>query len=755
MLLGITGYAQTFQVSGKIIDNQNIAIESAEALLVQNGLMVQHALSDENGSFAFNAASGDYTLLVKQLGDTLFSQAINLTHNIDLGTITVQQAKELQEVTVTAHRKRQYADKSVYTFDAEAVEKARYAKDLVLALPEVQLDPVSNTIQSIKGGKLLILINGMEASDMQLRSVQPENVVRIEYYDIPPARWATRADIVVNLTVRSEESGYVFGANAVSAFNTGFLIGSAYADFTKKRNNFGIEYSINLRNYNNREVNQIYNYLLNDEQYNTYETRRDHFGYTDQFVTLRYTNMLEGNYAFQAKFNMQIFSSFSNGKGQSVFSYGSLTENHSTVNNDSSEYIAPSLDWYFSKNISKKDLLSFNLVGSHYTTNSSQFDKEWVLNSNQSIFDNDMTLKAKQTGIVGELAYVHTFEMGNLSSGYRVSNTNITNDLNNLAGNSNYTVNYLEQYLYAEFSGKKDKLMYRISAGLTNIHNKSAETVFDEWAFTPKLGLGYQLKDNQSIRLTSSYSPRSPWSAALSNNVVQLAPNIVRRGNPLLKSQHAWNNNLTYSLNNKYFDFNATVFYYYQNRTINQYYVKDETFGGYALTYENAQNSQEYGLQISGSVKPFGNDWLVIKSVLVPTSESVKTRNGALIKNNYLWNNFVLASQYKQFRFQYQFNIPVYTLSGAFLSTNENQNHLFASYNHKSWTFYTGMYWIGMTSEYRTKSLPESIVNDTAHAKIHNNNSMFVLGLSYDFSLGKQNNLQKNLENNTAPAATF
>ena len=118
-----------------------------------------------------------------------------------------------------------------------------------------------------------------------------------------------------------------------------------------------------------------------------------------------------------------------------------------------------------------------------------------------------MVLKAKQTSLVGELAHAHDFTAGKLSSGYRISRSSISNDLNNLAGYSQYNVSYLEQYFYTEFAGKADRLSYRIGAGLTNIHNKSAENTFDEWTFTPKVILAYQIKNNQNVRFTTSYNP--------------------------------------------------------------------------------------------------------------------------------------------------------------------------------------------------------------------------------------------------------
>lgn len=670
-------------------------------------------------------------------------------------TVDAVATQEIQEVILKSQRKKQFADKAVYTFDKEALEKARYAKDLLRTLPELQLDPVANTITSTKGGTTLFLINGIEATDMQIRSIAPSEVVKVEYYDIPPARWATRADTVVNILTKSTETGYVFGADVSAALNTGFVNGSAYADYTKGKNNFGLEYSLNLRDYNDRRVNSVYDYQLNGNHYRSDENRKDHFGYTFQNIALRYTRLVPDDYAFQAKLNMDIFSRFSKGVGQSIFTEDNLKEEHNMFKNNGSDYVIPKLDLYYSKKIGEKDELSINVVGSHYTTNTTETAKEWIVGSGLSVYDNDMVLKAKQTSVVGELAHAHDFTAGKLSSGYRISRSSISNDLNNLAGYSQYSVTYLEQYFYTEFAGKIDKLSYRIGAGLTNIHNKSAENVFDEWTFTPKIILAYQIKNNQNLRFTASYNPVSPWSNALSSNVVQLAPNIVQRGNPFLQSQQVFSNNLTYSFNNKYFDFNAGLFYRYTNRVINQYYVHDEVLNGYALTYENGKNAQRYGVQLTGSYKPFGNSLLVIKAVITPTSETVRTSKGALIKNNYLGNYFSLSSEYKSFSVQYQFNIPVYSLNGAFLNTNENQNNIFVSYKHKNWTFSTGMYWIGMPSEYKTKSLPESLVDYKVHTQIMNNKSMFILGLSYDFSKGKKTEIQRKLNNETAPAATF
>lgn len=515
---------------------------------------------------------------------------------------SIIKTKNIQEILIKSQRKKQFSDHANYTFDKEALEKARHSKDLLATLPELQIDPISNTIVSIKGGKTLFLINGIESSDNQIKSIVPTNVVRVEYFDIPPARYSQRADTVINIITRNPETGYIFGTDITSALTTGFVNGSAYAGYTKGKNDFGLEYSINLRDYNNRSIKSIYDYQLNNSHYRTEENKKDHFGYTGQNIAVRYTRSVN-DYVFQAKMDAAISNSFVKGKGNSFFYKDNISKEHEMLKNSNSDYVIPTLDLYFSKKIGKKDELSANFVGSHFTTNSSEFAKEWEITSGNSVYDNDMNLKAKQTGIVGELSHVHSFEKGQLSSGYRISNTSISNDLQNLAGFSQYHVNYLEQYLYTEYSGKKDKLSYRLGIGMSNIHNKSAEVTSDQYTLTPKIILSYQLKNNQTLRFSSSYKPQSPSSAALSSNVVQWAPNIVQRGNPNLKPSQVWSNNLIYSFNNKYFDFNTNLYYQATDKAINQYFVLDDDTGGYALTYENAKNLQLYGVQLSGSYK--------------------------------------------------------------------------------------------------------------------------------------------------------
>ncbi|WKS95295.1 outer membrane beta-barrel protein [Riemerella columbina] len=677
------------------------------------------------------------------------------------GVVTAQEQKQdtidtknLQEVIIKSQRKKQYADHASYTFDKKALELARHSKDLLETLPELLLDPVTQTIKNIKGGKTLFLVNGIEASDNQIKSIAPTNVVRVEYFDIPPARYAQRADTVVNIITRNPELGYSYGANITTSPLTGFTDGSGYVSYTKGNNDFGLEYQLNYRNYDNRQAEETYAYQLNGQQYRTTNHSKEHFGYTSQNIELRYTRAISGDYTFQAKLKLWPFSYFSDGEGQSLYNIDTYRAEHQNTRNEHEKFNTPTLDLYFSKPLGKKDELSLNLVGSHYRTQSTRQSHEWDIATNADIFNDHMLLNAKQTGIIGEVAHTHQFEKGKLSSGYRVENTAVNNDLKNLLGATHYDVNYFNQYFYTEYSGKWAKLSYRIGIGLSHIRNKSKETVDNQWTPSPKFVLSYPIKNNQSLRLTSYYTSNSPQATALSSNVAQIVPNIVKTGNPYLKSQQLFRNNLIYSFNSKYIDVNFNAFYNRVYHYFSQRYVASPVTGGYALTYENADFS-EYGASISGSYKPFGNNLLNLSLWLNPVSMKLKTQDGQSFQNQFIQNRFSLLSQYKNFKLQYTFLIPVFSINGAFLSKDENANHLAISYQLNNWQFSTGMYWIGMPSQYETQTLDTSLVNYTQNTKIFNNKNMLIFGLSYDFSTGKKLQTEKKLQNNTAEAVNF
>ncbi|MGG5506329.1 MULTISPECIES: outer membrane beta-barrel protein [unclassified Myroides] len=675
-----------------------------------------------------------------------------------IGQDTIVVTNEIQEITIPVPRKKKYIDKTSYTFNQEAIEKARYAKDLLLTLPELHLDPISNTIVSIKGATTLLLINGIEATDLQIRSIKPESVIRVEYYDIPPTRWENRANQVVNIMTRNPEQGYMFGIETTSALTTGFLNGSLYTNITKGKNNFALEYYIYFRDYKDRTSVNKYEYDLNKVHYTTKDERKEYFGYTDQSVTLRYTNLETDNYVFQSKLDLNLNTSYAYAHGINLVQQNDIVANHLLYNHSNTNYLKPTLDLYYAKKIKDKDEFIINVVGSTFTTKNNDSIREWIASNNVEKYNYSTLLEADQQGFVGEVTHGHQFELGKLTSGYRFSYQTVKNNLLNLNGFSTNTVNYSEHYLYTEFSGKTNSFMYRLGVGLTNSNNKNRDVNINTWTPTPKLVIGYELSKHHSLKLSSSYSPLRPSSSALSSNIIQLVEHITQTGNPHLVIQKSFTNNLIYSFHSKNLELTLNAFFTYTTNPYNQLYREDLKEGivrGYKLTYENAIHAQKHGVQLTGSIQPFGTDILTFKINLTPTNQRFKTSDSRVLKHDYIENYFIVSSVYKNFSLDYQFNIRYYSLQGAQLYSQENTSDLFLSYKHNNWKFSTGIYWLGMPATYKQNTLDKQYVNYMRIGKIWDNSNMFILSISYDVRAGKKNKVNRTIENQTDKAVTF
>ena len=687
-----------------------------------------------------------------------------LTSLLSFGQINIEQdsiiqtIEEMGEIIIPIPHKKIFIDKVAYTFKQETLDKVHYAKDLLLTLPELHLDPISNTIASTKGGVTLLLINGIEATDLQIRAIKPESVIRVEYYDIPPARWVNKANQIVNIITRNPENGYVLGIENTAALTTGFLNGSLYTTITKGKHNLALEYFIYYRNYKDRTSVNTYDYNLNNVHYIANDKRKEYFGYTDQSVSLRYTNLETDKYIFQSKLDLNINTSYAYANGTNLFQQNELTINHFLFNHSTTSYLKPTLDLYYAKKISDKDELITNIISSIFTTENNDSIREWIASSNVEKYNYSTHLKADQQGFISEIAHNHQFEIGQLTSGYRFSYNSIRNNLLNLKGSSTNTVKYIEQYLYTEFSGQTGKLMYRLGLGLTNINNKNMNTSTNTWTITPKIILGYKLSNRHTLRLSSTYKPLRPSNFSLSSNVIQIVENITQTGNPCLSIQKSFDNNLIYSFNSTYIELNFNAFFDYATNPYNQLYLENLKDGipiGYKLTYENAIDSKKYGLQLIGSIKPFGTNILVFKINLTPTNQIFKTSDNRVLKNNYIGNYFTISSVYKNFSLDYQFNIPYYSLHGAQLYSQENTSDLFFTYQYNNWKFSTGVYWLGMPATYKQNTLDKQYVDYSRVGKIWDNRNMFILGVSYDVSLGKKIKINRQIENQTDKAATF
>lgn len=763
LLLMITcaSFAQVM-LTGKILEKESKAeIPFANVVLYRMSdttKIFTGTMTDQKGQYQLeNIPVGRYKIKVSYIGFDTHQQKLRIampsSGNVMVRNFELQpNIEELGEVVVQGNLTRQKTDHKVVRFSKEQIANAAYAKDLLRTMPNIREEPMSGKLSTLQGGGLLVLINGVKATDAQLKMIPPEKVLRVEYYDIPPARYAY-VGTVINVITKTLDNGYALGVQTFTAFTTGFNNSNAYYSITHGKHRFDFEYELNYRNYRNRIEDVQYDYEMNGIMHQDHTHGKDAFGYTTHTVSLKYAFVEAEKRIFQATLTPDYSTSFTKAAHVGIYKKGDVVSTLNKNQDANDKTLHPALDLYYWQKLSDKDELSLNLNLNHFQTKGNNNRKEWAAHSTQDAYEDAMTLNNQKQSIIGEAAYSRNlFVTSKLNAGYKVEYSHLLSDLNNLFGRSKYTSDYLQQYAYGEIVGMRNKWMYRLSLGLTHIYSKSLDSEYNRLLFTPKMVLGYNINDRNSLRLVVNRTPIMPNIDMLSNNAIALNRDIVKMGNPKLINGSMTQFMLMESYNNKWISLLAGGFYQYEHNPINQYFRVEGN--KILLTYRNTSHNHYYGSFIQSQIKPFGNEFLQVGLFVQPYWQRVSTPEGVRT-NLSLENRFSLNVQYKHFMLNYQYVIPTYSISGLFRLLSENSNDLTISYKLKNWKFNAGVLFIGRDSHYRTETIEGSLVKYSDDRRIRDNKSMFTIGFSYNFQSGKQRVVSRKLNNKDNSAPVF
>ena len=238
-------HAQTFTISGRIVDEKGIPIPYANAALfnVADSSLTTGGVSDDSGLFTIASSPGRYYLRVTFLSyEEEFIPNINITNsNHDVGTIRLSVgSKVLETVTVQGEKSQMelYLDKRVFQVGKDLSNISGSAAEILDNVPSVTVDVDGNI--SLRGsGNVRILIDGrpsgltgISTADA-LNQLQGNLIERIEVITNPSARYDAEGEVgIINIILKKEKNPGVNGA---------FSVNAGYPD------NYGASFNLNLR----------------------------------------------------------------------------------------------------------------------------------------------------------------------------------------------------------------------------------------------------------------------------------------------------------------------------------------------------------------------------------------------------------------------------------------------------------------------------------------------------------------------------
>ena len=212
MALSVSMPALARTVYGKVLsDNDSTAVAGAVCSLQAHGKILESVMTGADGAFSLQTHLKDALNL--EISMTGFNPTSVIVEsggkNIDLGIIYLSEGTMLEEVTVTGSAVSEVKGRTVVFPSMADVKASPTTLGLFQKLPLAGLDanPVNRTL-SVDGGSPVILIDGVPSTIDDFNSLQPKDILKIEYSRVTPARYADRgASGMINILLKKRDDG--------------------------------------------------------------------------------------------------------------------------------------------------------------------------------------------------------------------------------------------------------------------------------------------------------------------------------------------------------------------------------------------------------------------------------------------------------------------------------------------------------------------------------------------------------------------
>jgi hypothetical protein len=555
LLIGIGVQAQISTIKGTVTDIHQKPISQANILLynLNDSTQIAKAIATHrDGYFVLSELpTGSYKLSVSSIGyDKIHIYIENLSQDINSLQITLlEKAIELEEITIIASNIITNFDRQIIFPNELEKKNSMDGIELIekLNLNKIVVNKENNTIKGLLDGIVQLRINGAPADIANIRAIDPKLVTRIEYHDMPSMRYG-EVEAVIDLYVKRQQSG-----GTVSLFT--------YNSITSQIGNESVNIKLNhLKSEFHLWGAQSYTHLKKN-----YHTNKSVFNFEDETTLTRYEEGLPSKYyedVYNAGLNYSFFDSdnilfvanmsynffdIPDNMGKSYI----YTDKESEIlinKMDSTAYREkkPSFSLYFQKNLSNRQFVAFDIVGSYF--NISSIDSYHETEDTDTITDIFSDVSGRKYSVIAEGIYEKEWSKGKISAGLK-QNLNFSD--NEYRGTLDYD-SKMKQYLtsgYLEWSAKINRVNYAIGLGGTFIRMRQESEDYSDIRFNPSLKLGYMFNRNAHLRYQSKMLVEIPSLGHL-NNVQQAEDGyLARRGNPNLKPVSNYSNLLTFSFN--------------------------------------------------------------------------------------------------------------------------------------------------------------------------------------------------------------
>ena len=734
---------------GRLIDNHNLPVEFANIQLLnpKDSSFLCGGVSNANGDFVIPCQQKQALMKVSFVGYKTICKLVSIAR---IGNVRMQaNSYLLKGVTVEAARVVEKVDRQIIFPTKEQVKTASNGYDLLdnLSLPTIIVNRAERKVLSLKGGDVQIRINDVKASMQDVLALQPDEVTKVEFINVPGLKYGdSNLDAVINYQVRRRSAGYVGGVSTMQGTKAGFNNSDGYFKYNVKKSEFSINYSFSYRSVEERSYESLGTYHLP-----TGETlHRNYLGYDSPFLYTTNNVQLGYNLSEPDKYTLNVRLNFYNHnspvRGMNQLYQESSKANQYLQNNRKMLEQIPSLDIYYSLNMPHDQNLALNLVGTYIGTDYQYRMREYTFNKspdesvkNAPLTDYSYDATGRKRSLIGEGTYSKNWKQMALSVGgqYNISHTD-----NIYVGSSNADteLKYSNLYLFTQLQGQQKWFSYQVGVGATRSSIHQGENGYSKWLFRPQVTLQAKASDRLSFKWSSKITSDIPSLSDLSELRQYSNSFEARDGNSGLKPFTGYNNTLSASWNiplmSVYLEGNWT---YYDKPIATSILPEKREDGSYLFVSKpENQKSHDYKHLLLTPEVHLIKDHLDLN--LMCEYQNVKTKG---LDYSHEFNYFSYGAEIRYMTGNWNIGYGAYKVEKSFWGEKTNggepTSNLAVTYNYKNWQFgVLGLFVFYPHGCVYKDELFNKYVQQKNKVRLADQGNMLVFAASFNFSHGRR-----------------
>lgn len=734
---------------GRLIDNHNLPVEFANIQLLnpKDSSFLCGGVSNANGDFVIPCQQKQVLMKVSFVGYKTICKLVPIAR---IGNVRMQaNSYLLKGVTVEAARVVEKVDRQIIFPTKEQVKTASNGYDLLdnLSLPTIIVNRAERKVLSLKGGDVQIRINDVKASMQDVLALQPDEVTKVEFINVPGLKYGdSNLDAVINYQVRRRYAGYVSGVSTMQGTKAGFNNSDGYFKYNVKKSEFSINYSFSYRSVEERSYESLGTYHLptGETLHRNYLGYDSPFLYTTNNVQLGYNLSEPDKYTLNVRLNFYNHNSPVRGMNQ-LYQESGKADQYLLNNRKMLEQI-PSLDIYYSLNMPHDQNLALNLVGTYIGTDYQYRMREYTFNKspdesvkNAPLTDYSYDATGRKRSLIGEGTYSKNWKQMALSVGgqYNISHTD-----NIYVGSSNADteLKYSNLYLFTQLQGQQKWFSYQVGVGATRSSIHQGENGYSKWLFRPQVTLQAKASDRLSFKWSSKITSDIPSLSDLSELRQYSNSFEARDGNSGLKPFTGYNNTLSASWNiplmSVYLEGNWT---YYDKPIATSILPEKREDGSYLFVSKpENQKSHDYKHLLLTPEVHLIKDHLDLNFMC--EYQNVKTKG---LDYSHEFNYFSYGAEIRYMTGNWNIGYGAYKVEKSFWGEKTNggepTSNLAVTYSYKNWQFgVLGLFVFYPHGCVYKDELFNKYVQQKNKVRLADQGNMLVFAASFNFSHGRK-----------------